>query len=634
MSTLATYDVGLKIGVEGDAAFTKQLQLINQQSKELAAEMKAVTSSFNTTDSSEKKLQATTGVLTKQIANQEQKIGLLTGKLDEQEKELEQIRAEYEKVSTEQGKDSVEAQKLANEYANQAKKVSETKTQINNATTALNSMTNQMENAGDATEETSEELKQGGDSALTFGDMLKANVTSQAIIEGVKALASAVKQVAQEIVNTVKETTKWADDLNTLSIQTGLSTDQLQEFEYMSSLLDVDVSTISGSLRKLTNNMDSARNGTGSAAEAFARLGVSVTDDNDELRSNYDVFMDVIDALGEVQNETERDAIAMDIFGRSAQELNTLVEAGSDQMAAYAAEAHDMGYVLDEDAVQGLVATQDAMDRLDNAIAGFKNRLVADIAPGITDAIEGVMSLLKGDTSMEDFLAKVTEKADQIAAEMPAKVEQIAAAITENLPAMIDAGVKILMSLLTGIIESLPALMEKIPQITTSIITSILKAIPQILIAGGKLILNLVKGMWDMWNSWDAKIKEIGHNLVQGIWAGISNGFGWIKEKISGWVDSVLSYIKNLFGIHSPSKETAWMGEKLGEGLAEGILDTRRLVDRAWGNLTGGMLGTGLTYAPNYSNAGAPIFNITQMPGEDGAALAQRINRELGRMYA
>lgn len=604
MITLATYDVGLNIGVEGDADFKKQLSLITQQSKELAAEMKAVTSAFDKNDNSEQKAAATAEVLTKQIDVQQQKIGLLKGKLEDQEKELDKIAQEYQKVAKEQGADSKEAQKLSNDYAVQAKRVSETKTQINNAETAMNSMKREMQKTDQVVEETSEDLKSGGQSAVSFGTLLKANVASQAIITGVKALASAVKQVAQEIVNTVKETAKWADELNTLSQQTGLSTDKLQEFEYMAGLIDVDVSTITGSLRKLTNNMQSAASGTGSAYEAFNSLGVSVTDADGALRNNYDVFLDVIDALGKMTNETERDALSMDIFGRSAMELNPLIIAGSDAIQDYADEAHEMGYVLDQDAVGKLLETQDALDRLQNTFTGFKNTMVASIAPGITEAINSVMSFLKGDTSLEDFLSQITEKTHEIAETMPERIEEISGAIVENMPTIIEAGIEIITALLTGIIQSLPTLIGKLPEVIFKVAEGLLNSLPKIFEVGRELINNLILGIINYYAALDAKGKEIGDKIAQSIWNGLKNAYEWIKSKIQEWVGNVLDFIKRLFGIGSGAATAA-----------------------------SGTMGVTYDYSGLSGVQSNNTFNITQSPGEDGFLLAQRINSQLGRIY-
>lgn len=605
MITLATYDVGLNIGVEGDADFRKQLSLITQQSKELAAEMKAVTSAFDKNDSSEKKAAATAEVLTKQIEVQQQKLGLLRGKLNDQQKELDKIAQEYQKVTKEQGEDSDAAKKLANDYAVQAKRVSETKTQINNAETALNGMKRQMEQTDDVVEETSDDLKEGGNSAVSFGTLFKANVASQALIAGAKALASAVKQVAKEIANTVKETVAWGDDLLTLSVQTGLTTDQLQEFEYMSGALDVDVGTITGSLVKLTRSMSSAQSGSGSAAEAFDRLGVSLTYGQDQVRDNYYVFLDVIDALGQIENETERDQIAMEIFGKTAQDLNTLVDAGSDTIADYAKEAHEMGYVLEEEGVAGLAATQDALDKLQNKFTGFKNTMVANIAPGITEAIDSVLSFLNGDTSLEEFLDGIEVKAQEVADKMPEMIQDITNKITENLPQIVEAGINILSSLLIGIIQALPTLIGKIPEIIFKIAEGLLNSLPKIFEVGEQLLMNLILGIVSYFVTMQQKLDEIGRKIVEGIWNGLKNAAEWFKNKIKEWVGNVMDFLKRLFGIGSGATSAA-----------SGTM-----------GVTYDMSGVGT------QSYGSAVFNINQMPGEDGFQLAQRINNQLGRIY-
>lgn len=70
-----------------------------------------------------------------------------------------------------------------------------------------------------------------------------------------------------------------------------------------------------------------------------------------------------------------------------------------------------------------------------------------------------------------------------------------------------------------------------------------------------------------------SKVVSIGKDLVSGLWNGINDKLSWLKSKISGFASSVLDGIKGFFGVNSPSKETAWIGEMLDEGLAEGMLD-------------------------------------------------------------
>ena len=180
--------------------------------------------------------------------------------------------------------------------------------------------------------------------------------------------------------NTV-EIAKTADDLLTLSSQTGLSTDQLQEFEYASELVDVSTDTLQGSLRKLTSNMQKARDGSGDAAAAFKTLKVHITDNHGALQDSRQIFLQTIDALGKVKNETERDALAMQIFGKSATDLNPLIEAGSERLAELAAQAHEVGYVMDADTLESLGALDDSLQKLSKQGDAVKRSFATALLP-------------------------------------------------------------------------------------------------------------------------------------------------------------------------------------------------------------------------------------------------------------
>lgn len=237
---------------------------------------------------------------------------------------------------------------------------------------------------GDKVKELAENFKGAGKEASTFGDMLKANLTADAL----KTAGKAVLDLGSKMFNLGKETASFADDVLTMSTQFGLSTDTIQEFMYMAELTDTDLNTITGSLTKLTKNMQTASKGTGDTYEAFKALGISVTDSNGELRNSEDVFNEVIDALGGMDNQTQADAYAMQIFGKSAMDLNPLIQAGSDSIAQYAEEAHQMGYVLDTDTLQSLGDLDDSMQRSRRAMDAVKNQIGQALAPVIAEITE------------------------------------------------------------------------------------------------------------------------------------------------------------------------------------------------------------------------------------------------------
>ena len=199
------------------------------------------------------------------------------------------------------------------------------------------------------------------------------------------AVVVAVVKVEQALIDLTKESASAADDILTLSSVTGLSTDAIQEFSYMSDLADVSLDRIKDSLKETTNKMQEAAAGSGAAYEAYKQLHVEIQNADGSMRSAVDVFYDTIEALGEIDNQAQRDALAMDLMSESAQELNPIIELGGEKLRAYAQEAHDMGAVLNEDALTALQAVDDAYSRLEKTQDSVKNQLASEFAPYLED---------------------------------------------------------------------------------------------------------------------------------------------------------------------------------------------------------------------------------------------------------
>ena len=189
-----------------------------------------------------------------------------------------------------------------------------------------------------------------------------------------------------------------ADDLNTLSKQTGISTHELQMYAAMADLVDVPVETLAKSQSRLKKSMLGASEG-GSQLKYFEQLGISVTDANGNLRDSNDVFQETIKALGQMENETERDAIAMAIFGKSANELNPLIEdAGAtyEKVATIMAESQEELDKANEfnDAIDTIkLVFLQAVQIVGTKIAGYLVPLmekVVDVAANIAEKIAGL----------------------------------------------------------------------------------------------------------------------------------------------------------------------------------------------------------------------------------------------------
>lgn len=222
----------------------------------------------------------------------------------------------------------------------------------------------------------------------TFGG--NVSKASETLKKGLVLLGGAAVAAGAGIVKGTVDAAYAADDLNTLSKQTGIATDTLQKFQYASDLIDVSMETLTGSLTKLTRNMNSARDGGNDVSDAFDALGVAIVDAEGNLRDREDVFDEVIAALGEIENVTERDATAMQIFGRSAQELNPLIMGGADALKELGQQAEDAGLIMSQDALDGLNQLSDALDTAKATASAFSDVFGTAFAPAIASAITAV----------------------------------------------------------------------------------------------------------------------------------------------------------------------------------------------------------------------------------------------------
>lgn len=228
---------------------------------------------------------------------------------------------------------------------------------------------------GEAFKQFKGKLGEAGEKLAKFGEVMRG------VKAGFELVSGGVKLAINAYNEFVGDTVKMADSLMEQSSVTGLSTDALQEYAFMAELVDTDVSTITGSMQKMIRNMNSAKSGTGDAAKAFEALGISVTDSNGELRDQNEVFSEALAALGQMENETEKNALAMQIFGKSAMELNPLIDAGAEAIDEYRQQAHDMGYVLDTETLEALGGVDDTMQMLSNQFTAVKQQIAVALLP-------------------------------------------------------------------------------------------------------------------------------------------------------------------------------------------------------------------------------------------------------------
>lgn len=188
-----------------------------------------------------------------------------------------------------------------------------------------------------------------------------------------------------------------ADDLNTLSKQTGFTTEELQKMQYAADRIDVSVDTITGGLQKLTVQV---KNGN----DAFDTLGVKLTDASGNTRSMTDIFYDTVEALSHIENETDRDTMAMELFGKSASSLAGIVDDGGAALRQLGEEAENAGLILSQDAVDAANAFNDKVDELKAKAQAAFFESGAAIAESFIPAME---KLVEVGTNVLQFVANM-----------------------------------------------------------------------------------------------------------------------------------------------------------------------------------------------------------------------------------
>nr|DAQ57904.1 MAG TPA: tail tape measure [Caudoviricetes sp.] len=402
-------NINTRFTLSGEKEYKQAISEIGSGMKVLDSEMRKVQSAYAQNADSVEALSAKNDVLERKISTQTEKIEYLRAALQQSAEKYGEADKRTMQWQTSLNNAEAELNNLNNQFDENKQKIADSGKEMGNLGDVVNGLTSKL----------GIQLPDGMKSSMNAMGNLDAQ--SLALAGGFTAVAAAIVKAEKALISMTREAASKADDLLTLASVTGMTTDSVQELNYMADLTDVSLDRIKDSLKETTNKMQEAATGTGAAYEAYQKLGVEITNTTDgSMRSAQDVFYDTIDALGDMKNQTERDALAMDLMSESAQELNPIIELGGDKLREYAQEAHDMGYVLDNDALKSLQAVDDAYSRLQNTQEGVKNQLAAEFAPYLEefygDATQGVKDLGKAikDSGIVDAFGMLLETVGDI----------------------------------------------------------------------------------------------------------------------------------------------------------------------------------------------------------------------------
>ncbi len=585
---------GLKIGIEGEKEFKNALKDINQSFKVLGSEMQLVTSQFDKNDNSIQGLTARNEVLNKSIDTQKDKISTL-------QKALENASKSFGENDKRTQNWQIQLNKAQAELNGMERELKGNNNALEKTTNEFNSAENESEQFNKALKKTADTADKSDGSFSKLGGAL--GKISVGFAAGVAAIGAAAVSAGKSLVNMTVSASEYADEILTQSTVTGMSTQSLQAYKYAAELIDTPLETVTSTMSKNIKSMASAKDGSKATAEAYKKLGITVTDAHGNLKDGESVYWQAIDALGKISNETERDALAMQIFGKSARELNPLIAQGSAGMAKLTDEAKRMGAVMSDDTLNSLGKFDDSVQRLKQGSEAAKRVLGTVLLPQLQTLADDGVSLLGDFTSGlaaagGDFnkISEVIGKAvggiaNMVMENLPKLVQvgmkivsAIGGAIIDNLPLIIDSAVSIVMTLLQGLISALPQITEGALQLVMALLNGIIENLPALVEAAIQMVITLALGIADalpelipaiieaiilivevLLNNMD-KILDAAFKIIEGLTQGLLNALPKLIEALPQIITTIINFITNNLPL------IIEMGIKLTVQLAAGLI--------------------------------------------------------------
>lgn len=581
-------NIGPKIGVDGEAEYRRQINQIIQQSKTLESQMKLVASQFTSATTAEEKNAKTAAVLTKQIDTQRERVKLL----------------------------AEQTGKAAAKYGEADSHTQKWQQALNEAQASLNKMQNELRDTTSEMRDMDDAMDGGAKKALSFGDVLKANLASDVIISGVKAMASAIKEIGAALVDLGKQSIQGfaeqeqliggVDTLfkessaqvqqyaNNAYKTAGMSANQYMETvtSFSASLLqslggdtkaaaekaDQAITDMSDNVNKMGSDAQSVQN----AYQGFAKANYTMLDNlklgyggtKEEMQRlltdaekisgiKYDIssYADIVDAIHVVQTE-------MGITGTTAKEAattivgsaNSMKSAWSNLLTGMSNENLNLG-----DLVQNVVDSvgtfaDNLIPRLQIMLPRFAEgltQLANGLAPYVGPALETLLPpLMQGIGGLVSGIVQALPAAvEAISAVIPMLVEQL----TILLPQIISAGVEIIAALASGIGENLPTLIPAVVDAIITITEGLIDHIDLMIIAAGQLIAGLAQGLIEAIPRLIGRLPEIISAIVNGLLKGLT-AIGMVGQQL---VEGLWNGIKNA-GQWLYDKLSGWVSNILG----------------------------------------------------------------------
>ena len=305
-----------------------------------------------------------------------------------------------------------------------------------------------------------------------------------------------------------------ADALLDASTQTGLTTRQLQEYQHVADMAGVETDVVANSAQRFTRRLSQVADQSGDAYEAMQKLGVQTHDNQGSLRGQGELLDETIKSLANMEDQSERNVMLMELFGRSGLELAPILEGNSGDIEELTQQAHDLGLVMEEDALISANEYRQSLQELRSQAVAIGRMFAETFIPVMTDIAESLSPIL---ASLRDWVEENPQ-------------------LTKTI--VIATGA------LFGIVAILGTLGLVIPKIIAGvkILTGVFTAIASPIIIKIALLAALVAGLWWLWDNSERVLE-----FLQIAWEGFVYLFQTLMWNIRETITTVFTAIRDFF---------------------------------------------------------------------------------------
>lgn len=580
---MATRIISTRLAVDGEAEFKKQMTAVNGELRNLKTEMQLVDAEFKGQANSLDYLTKKDRILRDEMAQQEEKVRALEAALEDATKAYG------------------EADSRTDKYRQQLNQAQATLINMNRAVDENAKLMSEAEKSSKkvakSVDEYGKSTKDAQSGTVKLGDLIKANLTSEAIVGGVKTLASAMREAASAAIELGKQSVEAAAEINAENSQFEQTFGELgdnaaaaiQRVADSSGILDTRLRPAASQIYAFARasggdaveSMDLMETALQAAADSAAYYDRSLEDTTDSLMSFLKGNFSNDAALGVSATETTRNAAAMELFGEKYSDLTEVQK--QQTLLKMVTDAQELSGAMGQ-AAREADGWENVQGNLNEALRQTKANIGQELLPAATELSQAFTSVLSGDMDTEQFAETavniVAELTTSFADQAPEMVEAGVQLLTslldglmqgDNAEQIADSMAEIIISLVDGGVEMLPYIVEFAIHLISTLAISLVEHIPDLVAKVPDIIFGIVnallKGLPD--------IRNVGVALIQGLWEGWKSWYSSLLRNIENTVTNVVDWVKDKLGIHSPSTVFASIGEYMMQGLALGMEDSK-----------------------------------------------------------